>query len=83
VIRLVIGQVDLEQLQARVDPIIQAERFDHLMDQADPPGCNSPSPLGQFIVNVVGSERRAMASAIVAFVQPPLAALLATGQTLS
>ena len=83
VIRLVIGHVDLEQLQAHVDPIVQAERFDHLMDQTDPSGCNSPSPFGQFIMNVACGEHRAMASAIVTFVQPPLDALLATGQSLS
>ena len=83
VIRLVIGHVDLEQLQARVDALVQAERFDHSMDQADPSGCNGPGPLGQFIVNVVGGEGRTTASAIVALIQPPLDALLATGQTLS
>ncbi len=69
VIRLVIGHVELEQLQARVDAIVQTKRFDDLMDQADPSGCDGPGPLGQFIVDVAGGKHRTMTPAIVAFIQ--------------
>ena len=83
VIRLVIGHVELEQLQAHVDAIVQTKRFDDLMDQADPSGCNGPGPLSQFIVNVAGGECRTMTPAIVAFIQAPLDTFLAPDQSLS
>src|SRR5271166_5032340 len=83
VVRLVVRQVELEQPHAPVDRVVQTDRFDESMDQPDSAGRNGPRALGQFVVNVAGGQRRAVAALIVMLVQPLLDPPLVSRQTLS
>jgi hypothetical protein len=54
VVALVIGQVPLEQVEAPVDVIDQAELPGQEMDGPDASGCDGPGPLGDLVVDIGG-----------------------------
>src|SRR6266566_2723544 len=82
-IRLVVGHVELQQLHAPVDRLVQTQRFDQAMDQSDSAGGNGPTSLGQLVANVTRGEHRAIAALIIMLIQPPLDPPLASRQSLS
>ena len=80
VIGLVEGQVDLEQLQAVVDGIDQADRAGQRMDSADPAVGGAAGAVSDLVMHVPRGEHRLAAAAELSFVQPPLDAALAIVQ---
>ena len=83
VIGLVVGQVDLEQVQAAVDGVDEAELAGQQVDGADAAVADAAAALGDFVVDVAGGEHGLGTAAQVALVEAVLDAALAAGQFLS
>ena len=71
-IGFVIGQMDLEGMQALVDDLGQAETLDHEMDGADAAAVEAMAALAEFVVDVACGELRPVAARQYVFVQTPL-----------
>jgi hypothetical protein len=80
VIGIVVGQVKLEQLQALVDRVDQAELTDQGMQGADAAVGNAAVTVADFVMDVRGGEHRPVATLHVGFVQATLNAALALVQ---
>jgi hypothetical protein len=74
--------VELEQLQASVDGLGQAKLSGKGMDGSDASDGESAGPLGNFIMDVAGSQDGLGAATEVVFVEASLDASLAVGQFL-
>ena len=83
VIRLVVGQVDLEQVQPAVDGLGQAQLAHQEVDGADTAVADAPATVADFVVDVAGGEHGLGAAAQVVFVQTFLDAALAAGELLA
>jgi hypothetical protein len=79
VIRLMVGQVKLEQVQAAIDGLGQAELTHQEVHGTDATVADAAAAVADFVVDVVGSEHGFGAAAQVVLVQPFLNAALATG----
>src|SRR5438105_2015994 len=79
-IGFVIRQMDLEQVQALVDGVDQAELTGHGMEGADPAVREAPAAFGNLIMDVPGGEHRLVAVAELGLVQAAVNAALAVGQ---
>jgi hypothetical protein len=80
VIGLVVRQVDLEQVQAAVEGLGEAELAHQEVNGTNAPVADAPAAVADFIRDVAGSEhglgRAAAVARVEAFLNPPLA----TGQ---
>jgi hypothetical protein len=72
VVRFVKGHVDLEQVQATVDRIDQADLAGQGVQGADAAVGHAPAALRELIMHVAGGELRFAARAELGFVQAPL-----------
>src|SRR5262249_51976103 len=72
VIGLMKRQVDLEQVQARVDGVDQADVPGQGMDGADAAVGHAAAAVGDLMGEVAGREHRMAASTELSFVQAPL-----------
>src|SRR4029434_6576080 len=59
VVRLPVGQVQLEEFQLFVDPIRQLELQSHAVDEPDSPTSDAPIPLGNLVADVAATEHGA------------------------
>src|SRR6516162_10805152 len=75
-----IGQVDLEDFQAAVDGIGQAEAADQQVHGPEATGGEAAGALADFIVNVAGRHHGFRAAAQIGLVQAALDPALAVGQ---
>ena len=80
---LVVGQVQLKQVEASVDGLGESEARGEGVDGSDAPDGESTRALGNFIVNVAGGHDGFGAAAEVGFIEASLDASLAVGQHLS
>src|SRR4029077_3669888 len=80
VIRLVVGQMDLEQYQAAVDGVDQPEPARQGMDGADATVGSAAVAVADLIVDVGGGEHRACAALEVGLVEAALDPALALAQ---
>ena len=80
VIRLVIGHVDFQQVQAAVDGVDQSDLLCQPMHQADAAGANAADFVGQFDANVRRCKHRLSLVDALA-IQSPLDASLGLPQT--
>src|ERR1700722_455864 len=83
VIRFVIGQMDLEQVQPAVDGLVEAEFAHEQVHGTDTAVANTAAALTDFVLNVAGRKHGLGAPAQVFLVQAFLNPLLATGQLLA
>ena len=83
VVGLVVGQVDLEQVQAVVDGVDEAELAGQGVDGADAAVADAAGAVGDLVVDVAGGEHRLAAAAQVGLVEAALDAALAVGQLLA
>ena len=79
-IGFVVGQMDLEQVQAAVDGVDQAEPAGQGMDGADAAAGDAAGALGDLVVDVAGGQHGLGAAAQVLLVQAPFDPALAVGQ---
>ena len=71
VVRLVIGQVNLQQLQLPVDCLVEPNLLHEKMHRADASGDRRSRALGKLVVDVRGGHHRPVAAAVVVLVEPP------------
>jgi hypothetical protein len=80
VIRLVIGQMDLQHLHAAVDRLDQAALAGQFVNRADAPHAHAADLLRDFLADVLRREHRLGIPAATLAVQPLLDPLLGGGQ---
>ena len=80
VVGLVVGQVELEQVQALVDGVDEAELAGQGVDGADAAVGDAAGAVGDLVVDVGGGEHGSGAAAEVGFVEAAFDAALAVGQ---
>jgi hypothetical protein len=80
VVRLVIGQVDLEQVQATVDLLHQPRRLGQLLNRAEAPHPEAARPFRHLVVDVRRPEHRLFLVAPVAVAETVLDAALAVAE---
>ena len=78
-VRFVIGEMDLQQLQMTINRLVESQLPDQKMHRPDSTGGSRPRAFGDLIVDVGGRHHRPVASPVVILVQPsgdsPLASL--------
>jgi hypothetical protein len=79
-VRFMVGQVDLQQLQAAVQGVDEAELAGESMNEADAAEGDAVGTFGDLIVNVAGSHHGLGAAAEILLVQSALDPALAVGQ---
>ena len=77
-VRLVVGLVDLQQLQALVDRRRQSRALGQQVHGADPAGGEAAQPIAALVVKVAAAEHRLQLSRPVSSAQPPPNSPLAT-----
>src|SRR5207253_5418651 len=82
-VRFMVGKVDLEQLQATVDGLDQADLANERVHSADAADSDAAAAFADLIVDVAGGHHRFGAAPQVGRVQTALDAALAVGQFLS
>ena len=70
VVGFVIGQVDLQQMQALVDGVDQADRLRQQVDGADAAASDGAERLRHFVLDVAGAELGLERHGVFGFVEP-------------
>ncbi len=83
VIRLVVRQVELQQVQAVVDRRGQSQLLHHQMQRSEAAGRDGPRAVGDLIVDVRGRQHRPFGAGVVVLVQTKFDAALAVCELLS
>jgi hypothetical protein len=79
----VVGQVDLQQVQAAINGLVQAELPHQEVDGTNTSVADATAAVADLVVDVAGGEHGFGAAAQVVLVQAFLNAALATGEFLS
>ena len=83
VIALVVGQVNLQQVQSPVDGVGQPQFADQQQHRADAAVGHAPRALGQFVLDIGGPQHRPITPLAIRLVQPLLDPPLAGRQSSS
>ena len=82
-IRFVIGQVDLEEVESLIDGVDEAQTSSQEMKGANAAVANAAGALGDFVMDIAGRQDRPCGVVDARFVEAPLQTALATSQLLS
>jgi hypothetical protein len=83
VVGLVVGQVDLQEVQAAVDGVDQAQASGQQVDGADAAGADAAAAAGDLVMDVAGGEHGSVAATDIGPVQAAFDAALVVVQASS
>jgi hypothetical protein len=83
VVGLVVGEVELEQVQVPIEGVDEADLAGEGVEGADTAAADAPGAVGDLVVDVAGGEHGAAAVRDAGFVEAAFEAALAVGQLLA